>query len=89
MFFTAYRGSEVVGTLSVQLERDTAWFGHLQALDVPEVLPALWEAVDAQARQWGATSLKGPRDLSRFEYVGLTVEGHDRMAPLMQEHHGP
>lgn len=89
VFFAAYRGSEVVGTLSVQRAHDTAWFGHLQAEDDPEILPQLWDAVEAQARQWGATSLKGPRDLTRFEYVGLTIEGHDRMAPLMQDHHGP
>jgi len=89
VFFAAYQDAEVVGTLSVQRDNETAWFGHVQAIDAPGVLSSLWEAVEAQALSWGASDLRGPRDLSRFEYVGLTVDGHERMAPLLQDHHGP
>ncbi|MEQ1507798.1 MAG: GNAT family N-acetyltransferase [Myxococcota bacterium] len=93
--FVAERDGRVVGTISAlrdkAFERDkaekVAWFGYFETEDDPAVAEALFAAATDTARGWGATHLRGPRDLTRFEHVGLTVEGHDTVPPFLQGHH--
>lgn len=93
--FVAERDGQVVGSISALrdrgFERDqgerVAWFGFLELEDDAAVANALFDAASDQARAWGAVALRGPRDLTRLENVGLTVDGHDRLPPFLQGHH--
>lgn len=95
--FTARRGGEVVGTISALRDRSfehhkgekVAWFGYFETVRDRAVADALFDRASAAAHEWGADLLRGPRNASRFEYVGLTVEGHDRPPPMLQGHHPP
>jgi GNAT superfamily N-acetyltransferase len=86
---------EIRGTISVlrdeSFSRDpgqkVAWFGYFESPDDPDIAAALVAAARRQAAEWGADVLRGPRNLTRFDFVGLTVSGHDRMPPMMQGHH--
>ncbi len=93
--FSARRGGELVGTISVlrdrHFDRDpearVAWFGHFECIEDATVGSLLLETAEARARSWGAHSLRGGRDLTRFEFVGITVEGFDRLPPMLQGQH--
>lgn len=95
--FLAERDGRVVGSISALrdrgYERDkgekVAWFGFFEVEDDPEAVAALVRAASDQARDWGAEHLRGPRNLTRVEFVGLTVEGHDKLPPFLQGHHPP
>ena len=93
--FLATRGSDVVGSISVLQDRGfqahhgdrVLWFGWFECEPDPEVATALLQRAIETARAWGGTVLRGPRNLTRFEYMGLTVGGHDRRPPMLQGHH--
>lgn len=95
--FGAYRGGELVGTISARRDhyfdedpdKNPIWFGYFESVDDPDVAEALVSASLGQARSWGARRLRGPMNLSRFEFVGLAVEGLDRLPPLLQAQHRP
>ncbi len=91
----ARRHGEVVGTISVlrDLRHEShrrekiAFFGFFETIDDREVAHALLQAAEDQALEWGATVLKGPRNLSRVEERGVTVQGHDLPPPMLAGHH--
>ncbi|MCB9683977.1 MAG: GNAT family N-acetyltransferase [Alphaproteobacteria bacterium] len=95
VMFLAERGGRVVGSISVLDDpgyrrskgEDVAWFGWFECEDDPEIARALLDAARTRARELGCTTIRGPRNLTRFEYVGITVEGHDTLPPFMQGHH--
>ena len=95
--FVAERDGRIVGTISAlrdrSFERDrnerVVWFGYLCAEDDPAVAEALFGAVRTAARAWGAQHIRGPRDLTRFENMGLTIAGHETLPPFLQNHHPP
>ncbi|MDG1483477.1 MAG: hypothetical protein P8R54_28055 [Myxococcota bacterium] len=86
---------EIRGTISVLRDEgfDTdpdhkvAWFGYFESPADPTIASALVNAARETAAGWGADALRGPRNLTRFDFVGLTVHGHDRMPPMMQGQH--
>lgn len=91
------RGDEVLGTISVLRDRlheahrgeATSFFGFFEAVDDAGVARDLLDAASDLARRWGARSLRGPRNLSRVEDIGLQVSGFDRAPPFLQGHHPP
>jgi len=93
--FLAERDGEVIGTLSAlrdenfesDPENRICWFGFFECIDDQAVADALLDAVTTQAMAWNATHIRGPRNITRLEYMGLTVEGHDRVPPMLQGHH--
>jgi GNAT superfamily N-acetyltransferase len=93
--FLARRGTDVVGSLSALVDHGynqhkgaaICWFGYVAFEDDAEVVGRLFDAVREQARAWQCTELRGPRNLSRVDQVGLTVEGFDRLPPMMQNTH--
>ncbi len=92
--FLARRGREVVGTVSVLRDRrhaehtgeQVAFFGFFECVDDVAVARALLDTAAVQARAWGVTALRGPRNLSRVEAVGALVDGHDSRPPFMGGH---
>ncbi|MBN1335129.1 MAG: GNAT family N-acetyltransferase [Deltaproteobacteria bacterium] len=95
--FLAVRDGEVVGTISALRDRlheehrgeQVAFFGFFETVDDPVVVRALLGAAEARARAWGATALRGPRNLTRVEENGLLIEGFERPQPFMAGHHPP
>ncbi len=95
--FLAVQGEVVVGRISVLFEPEReesdresgAWFGHFECVPDPAVAAALLDRAAEEGRRWGAKRLGGPRDLSRLEYVGFTVEGFHTLPPLVQGWHPP
>lgn len=93
--FAAERDGAVVGTISALRDEGyvahkgepVAWFGYFECIEDEAVAAALFERVATQAREWGCTLVRGPRNLTRFESMGLTVEGHATLPPFMQSHH--
>ena len=93
----ARRGSQVVGTISAlrdqrheQLRGEpTAFFGFFESLDDPAIARALLGTASRQAHRWGASLLRGPRNLSRVEEVGVLVQGFDSAPPMLAGHHPP
>lgn len=93
--FVAERDREVVGTISALSDdgyrahkgEDVAWFGYLHCEDDPATSQRLFDAVLDQARVWGCDRLRGPRNLTRWDGMGLTVAGHHTLPPFMQLHH--
>lgn len=94
--WAAERDGVVVGTISALLDEGynehkgerVAWFGYFECIDDPEVAHALFEQAQEQAKAWRCGQLRGPRNLTRFECMGLSVEGHETLPPFMQAHHG-
>lgn len=99
--YRAIRDGRTVGTISslrdLRHERlkgeAVAFFGFFEVVDEPADGPAVAAAlvarVEADAREWGAGVLRGPRNLSRVEEVGLTVDGFEFRPPLLASHHPP
>lgn len=95
--FVAKRGSEVVGTISAlrdrrweeQKKERASFFGFFESVDDPEVASALIATAKDRARAWGMATLRGPRNLTRIEDVGVTIEGHATRPPLLAGHHRP
>jgi GNAT superfamily N-acetyltransferase len=95
--WVAEQDGVVVGTMSALLDagynadkgEKVAWFGFFEVLDDPAITAALFERVRAQASEWGCTQIRGPRNLTRFEATGVTVDGHTTLPPFMQTHHKP
>jgi len=95
--FLALQGDVVVGRISVMHEPGRgaddveagAWFGHFESVGDPAVVAALLDRAAEEGRRWGAKILRGPRNLSRLEYVGFTVEGFDTLPPVVQGFHPP
>jgi GNAT superfamily N-acetyltransferase len=93
--FVARREGRVVGTISAL--RDTRWeklkdektsfFGFFDTIDDPAVASGLLNRAADVARGWGMTTLRGPRNLTRIEEVGVTVDGHDKPPPMLASHH--
>jgi GNAT superfamily N-acetyltransferase len=96
-FFRARRGRETVGTISLLIDERhdrhggerTAFFGFFECERDPEVARALFDAVSERARALGATSLRGPRNVTRVEDIGLLVEGWSSRPPMLAGHHPP
>ncbi len=92
VLFAARQAGRLVGTISVLRDAafaadPVAWFGHFESVDDDAVADALVGAALEQAHRWGARALRGGRNLTRFEYVGVTVEGFDRLPPMLQGQH--
>lgn len=95
--FRARRGRETVGTISLLLDgrhdrhsgERAAFFGFFECERDPEAARALFGAVSERALALGATSLRGPRNVTRVEDIGLLVEGYGSRPPMLAGHHPP
>ena len=95
--FGAFRDGVLVGTMSALKDANfdrasgrgqgVVWFGFFECEDDDAVASALLDQVLDQARRWGGQRLRGPRNLTRWEYAGLTVAGFDTLPPILQGQH--
>lgn len=92
--FTAWRGSELVGRCSAQIDREhlrvhqdgSGFFGFFDTVDDQEVASALLDSAASWLRPRGATRMMGPFSLYANEEVGLLVDGFEHPPVLMMGH---
>jgi hypothetical protein len=95
--FLARNGREVVGRVAAILyhrhnrfhKENIAFFGFFESGDSPAVAAELLGAVEAWARERGATAVRGPANPSQNYECGLLVEGFDRPPVLMMTYNPP
>lgn len=93
----AWRGDEVVGRISAQVDalheqthgERVGYFGLLEATDDPAVFAALLGTAQDWLRQQGMTEIRGPFNLSVNEECGLLVDGFDTPPMVMMGHARP
>jgi GNAT superfamily N-acetyltransferase len=94
-FFWARRGRDIVGSVSLLIDERhirhsgerAAFFGFFECEEDREVARALLAAVAERAREAGAVILRGPRNVTRVEDIGLLVEGFQSRPPMLAGHH--
>ncbi len=94
--YVARRDGAVVGTISSLRDpkheagrgEPVGFFGFFECGDDIEVARGLLAQAEADVRGWGLAVLRGPRNLTRVEEVGVTVEGFDVPPPMLASHHG-
>lgn len=94
-FFAAFRGSVCVGRVSTCRDRlhdefhgdRVGFFGHFEAAD-QEAASALLRHAAEWCRTRGASTLRGPVDLSTNNRCGLRIDG-GKGAPVMMMPHNP
>ncbi len=83
----------IAGVISTEHQRlhgaGTAFFGHLESVDDPEVARGLLDAVSDWARAQGCDRLLGPMNPNINEECGLLVSGFDRPNSVMMPHTPP
>ncbi|MGK2940975.1 MAG: N-acetyltransferase family protein [Immundisolibacter sp.] len=90
----AYRGNELVGRITAQVDRlyeqthgeRVGYFGLLEAQDDPAVFAALLARAEGWLREQGMTEVRGPFNLSINEECGLLVDGFDAPPMVMMGH---
>jgi GNAT superfamily N-acetyltransferase len=94
-FFAARKGGELLGSISLLIDdrhnrhsgEPTAFFGFFECVRDRQVARALFARAAEEARALGMTRLRGPRNVTRLEDIGLLVEGAGRRPPLVAGHH--
>lgn len=93
----AWRGNEVVGRISAQVDtlheqthgERVGYFGLLEAQDDPAVFAALLGTAEDWLRGQGMAEVRGPFNLSINEECGLLVDGFDTPPMVMMGHARP
>jgi GNAT superfamily N-acetyltransferase len=94
-YFLAWRGDEVVGRVTAQIDRDfnefhkNEWgmFGFFESDDDPEVARALLGAAEAWLRERGRDRMVGPMDFTLNDESGIVIDGFDRAPMIKQPYH--
>ncbi|MFW6031554.1 MAG: hypothetical protein ACOC9T_03095 [Myxococcota bacterium] len=92
--FTAWKGDELVGRCSAQIDRahleryrdDTGFFGFLDTVNDPAVSAALLERAEEWLRDRGMKRIRGPLSLNIWEEVGVLVEGFEHPPVMLMGH---
>ncbi|MFN6196749.1 MAG: N-acetyltransferase, partial [Planctomycetota bacterium] len=95
-FFSAWRGADCVGRVSVCRDRlhdefhgdRVGFFGHFEAADAATA-QALVEHAATWCRERGATELRGPVDLSTNNRCGLRIDDGGGPPVMMMPHNPP
>jgi GNAT superfamily N-acetyltransferase len=94
-YFLAWRGGEVVGRITAQIDHDfndfhkNEWgmFGFFESEDDPAVARALLDAAGDWLRERGRDRMVGPMDFTMNDESGVVVEGFDRPPMVKQPYH--
>ncbi|PCJ41298.1 MAG: N-acetyltransferase [Alphaproteobacteria bacterium] len=93
-FWMAYKGNEVVGRISAQIDElveqrhneKIGHFGFFECTNDPAAAAALMDTACAWLKSEGRISVIGPFSLSINEESGMLVEGFDTPPSLMMNH---
>ena len=97
VYYNAYRDGKIVGRISGIWQRaaNEKWgqsrvrFTRFDAIDDQEVANALFDAVEAWAKEKGMTEIVGPLGFSDLEREGLLIEGFDQMNTFEEQYNYP
>jgi hypothetical protein len=97
MYFTAWRGKQLLGRCSAQVDREhlrihkdgSGFFGFFDTVDDLEVAESLLDSAAAWLRPRGVTRMMGPFSLYVNEEVGILVEGFEHPPVMMMSHSRP
>ena len=95
--YNAYCDGVIVGRISGILQRaaNEKWgqsrvrFTRFDAIDDQEVANALFNAVEAWAKEKGMTEIVGPLGFSDLEREGLLIEGFDQLNTFEEQYNYP
>ncbi len=93
----AYRGEEIVGRIGAILSRkaNEKWgthrlrFTQVDFIDDPEVSQALFDTVEAWARELGCDAIHGPLGFTDLDREGMLLEGYDRRSCFFTYYNHP
>ena len=96
-YFLAWRGDEVVGRITAQVDHDfndfhkNEWgmFGFFECEDDPEAARALLDAAGAWLRERGRDRMVGPMDFTLNDESGIVIDGFDLPPLVKQPYHPP
>ena len=96
-YFLALENGEPVGRTAAILNHNhntynnekTAFFGFFEAIDSQEVADALFETVEAWAKERGQDRVRGPMNFSTNDTCGMLLEGFDRPPFIMMTYNPP
>ena len=94
VYYNAYRDGKIVGRISGILQKAAneknnerrVRFTRFDAIDDQEVATALFDAVEAWARQKGMDTVVGPLGFSDLEREGLLIEGFDQLSTFEEQY---
>jgi GNAT superfamily N-acetyltransferase len=94
-YFLAWRGDEVVGRITAQIDRDfndfhrNEWgmFGFFESEDDPETARALLDTAGAWLRERGRDRIVGPMDFTMNDESGIVIEGFELPPMVKQPYH--
>lgn len=94
VLFTAWRGKQLVGRCSAQVDREhlrvhqdgSGFFGFFDTIDDQEVADALLDSAAKWLRPRGVTRMLGPFSFYANEEVGLLVEGFEYPPMMLMGH---
>ena len=97
VYYLAYRDGVVVGRISGILQKaaNLKWgqsrvrFTRFDSIDDQEVANALFDTVEAWAKEKGMTEIVGPLGFSDLEREGLLIEGFDQMNTFEEQYNYP
>ena len=96
-YFLAWRGDEVVGRISAQVDErwdqfqggNDGMFGFFECENDPEAAKALFGAAGEWLRGRGRERVVGPMDFSTNDECGLLIEGYELAPLILQPWHPP
>ena len=96
-YWLAYRGGSIVGRVAAILNHPhiEKWgqrymrFGWLDFIDDPQVSAALFQTVEAWAKEVAMTAVHGPLGFTDMDREGMLVEGFDELATLATYYNHP
>jgi hypothetical protein len=96
-YFMAFRGEELVGTISAQVNHrhnehfhdKVGFFGFFEMVDDYAVAQALLQAAAEWLRAQGMDAMRGPESFSQNEECGLLVGGHDGPPRVLMTYNPP
>lgn len=95
--FMAYRDGKPAGTITAIINRTvnlksgkrTVRFSNLEFIDDPEVVDALFNAVENWAKERGMTEIIGPMGFTDMDHEGMLVEGFDELGTMATIYNHP
>lgn len=90
VYFLAFKDNRIVGRIAgiINHKSNEVWnqkharFGFVDFIDDPEVVDALFDAVEQWAKRKGMEHLHGPLGFTDLDHEGMLIEGFDQLGTM-------
>lgn len=90
VYFLAFKDNRIVGRIAgiINHKSNEVWnqkharFGFVDFIDDPEVVDALFDAVEQWAKKKGMEHLHGPLGFTDLDHEGMLIEGFDQLGTM-------